>query len=243
MNLEGADVFQFQPIRRFAEIAAELRNRTDVGSLRRRRQITDGHVLDHATAQRAHCGHLETSCLGGGLQHPHPLRQEAFTRPRRSRRDSGFVQSRALRNTLVDSTRSAATPHGACARKPRRNAHGFEICRACCVLAFENSSARTDRVRTERKQPCKKWTLTFLGCNSLIPFKNSLILKLFVVELDTPIIDRVRRSAARPRRRSVSRSLGADRRTCVAREPSTLPIRCRPARSAARSRHSRRLAA
>src|SRR5258707_4273354 len=52
MNLEGADVFQFQPIRRFAEIAAELRNRTDVGSLRRRRQITDGHVLDHATGQR-----------------------------------------------------------------------------------------------------------------------------------------------------------------------------------------------
>jgi hypothetical protein len=44
---------------------------------------------------------------------------------------------------------------------------------------FENSSARTDRVRTARKQPCKKWTLTFLGCNSLIPFKNSLILKLF----------------------------------------------------------------
>src|SRR5258707_8165344 len=78
MNLEGADVFQFQPIRRFAEIAAELRNRTDVGSLRRRRQITDGHVLDHATAQRAHCGHLETSCLGAGLQHPHPLRQEAL---------------------------------------------------------------------------------------------------------------------------------------------------------------------
>src|SRR5258707_10159302 len=66
------------PIRRFAEIAAELRNRTDVGSLRRRRQITDGHVLDHATAQKAHCGHLETSCLGGGLQHPHPLRQEAL---------------------------------------------------------------------------------------------------------------------------------------------------------------------
>jgi hypothetical protein len=29
------------------------------------------------------------------------------------------------------------------------------------------------------EQPCKKWTLTFLGCNSLIPFKNSLILKLF----------------------------------------------------------------
>src|SRR6266404_2975920 len=97
MNLEGADVFQFQPIRRFAEIAAELRNRTDVGSLRRRRQITDGHVLDHATAQRAHCGHLETSCLGGGLQHPHPLRQEAL------HATSPFTPRQRLRSIVKES--------------------------------------------------------------------------------------------------------------------------------------------
>src|SRR6266478_1575372 len=96
MYLERADVFQFQPIRRFAEIAAELRNRTDVGS-RRRRQITDGHVLDHATAQRAHCGHLETSCLGGGLQHPHPLRQEAL------HATSPFTPRQRLRSIVTES--------------------------------------------------------------------------------------------------------------------------------------------
>jgi len=60
MHLEGADIFQFQPVRRPAKIAAELRNRADVGSLRRRRQIADGHVFDHAAAKRAQIGHLDT---------------------------------------------------------------------------------------------------------------------------------------------------------------------------------------
>src|SRR3954452_21606139 len=78
MHLDGADVFQFQPVRRSAEIAAELRNRADVGSLRRRRQIADGHVFDHAAAKRAQIGHLDTLSEGDGLQHPHPLSQEAI---------------------------------------------------------------------------------------------------------------------------------------------------------------------
>ena len=66
MHLEGANILQLQFVGGSPEIAAELRNRADVGSLRRRREIADGHVLDHAAAQRAHLGHLETSCLGMG---------------------------------------------------------------------------------------------------------------------------------------------------------------------------------
>ena len=48
------------PIRRAAEIPAELCHRMHVGSLRRRRQIADGHVFDHAAAKRAQIGHLDT---------------------------------------------------------------------------------------------------------------------------------------------------------------------------------------
>src|ERR1019366_7389765 len=93
VNLESADVFQFQLIRRSAKIPAELQNRADVGLLRRWRKIADCHVLNHATAKRAHLGHLITSWLSGGLQHPHPLRQEALRATSPSRRGSGFVQS------------------------------------------------------------------------------------------------------------------------------------------------------
>src|ERR1700724_1538034 len=66
MHLESANVLQLQFVGGSTEIAAELRNRADVGSLCRWRKIADGHVLDHAWAQRAHLGHLEISCLGAG---------------------------------------------------------------------------------------------------------------------------------------------------------------------------------
>src|ERR1700724_336004 len=66
MHLESANVLQLQFVGGSTEIAAELRNRADVGSLCRWRKIADGHVLDHAVAQRAHLGHLEISCLGAG---------------------------------------------------------------------------------------------------------------------------------------------------------------------------------
>src|SRR5215213_5038239 len=59
MHLEGADIFQAKPSRGPAEIARKLRYRVDVGSLRGGRQIADRHVLDHATAQRAHLDHLD----------------------------------------------------------------------------------------------------------------------------------------------------------------------------------------
>ena len=57
MNLEGADVLQAKPVRGPAEVAAELADRVQIGSLRRRRQIADGHVLGHAAALRADLGH------------------------------------------------------------------------------------------------------------------------------------------------------------------------------------------
>ncbi len=95
VNLEGADVLQCQLVRRPAKISTELQDSADVGSLRRWRQIADCHVLNHATAKRAHLlGHLITSWLSGGLQHPHSLRQEALRATSPSRRGSGFVQSR-----------------------------------------------------------------------------------------------------------------------------------------------------
>ena len=65
MNLEGMDLVQAEAIRRPAEMPAELRDRVEIGSLGRRREIPDRHVLDHATAQRADRGHLKTSCLKG----------------------------------------------------------------------------------------------------------------------------------------------------------------------------------
>src|ERR1700674_5504738 len=70
MNLKGAHVFQAEAIRRASKISAELRDGVELGSLCPPRQSADRHVLDHATTQRAHLGHLETSCLRGGLQHP-----------------------------------------------------------------------------------------------------------------------------------------------------------------------------
>src|SRR5438876_7069406 len=78
MNLEGVDIFQAETIRRAAKIPAELRYRVEVRLLRRRRQIADRHVLDHAAAKRAHLSHRKTSCLKGWASKTlNPLRQEA----------------------------------------------------------------------------------------------------------------------------------------------------------------------
>src|SRR4051812_39725397 len=70
MHLEGSDVFQLQSVRRSAKISAQLRNHADVGSLRRRRQIADCHVLDHAAAKRAQIGPSQYSCLRGWAPTP-----------------------------------------------------------------------------------------------------------------------------------------------------------------------------
>src|SRR5262245_46397840 len=65
MNLEGVDIFQAETIRRAAKISAELRYRVEIRLLRRRREIADRHVLDHAAAKRTDLSHRKTSCLKG----------------------------------------------------------------------------------------------------------------------------------------------------------------------------------
>jgi hypothetical protein len=78
VDLEGADILQLETIGGPTEISAQLRYRGKVGSLRRRRQIADRHVLDHAAAKRADLSHRKTSCLKGwALKTLDPLTQEA----------------------------------------------------------------------------------------------------------------------------------------------------------------------
>src|SRR5438270_3357343 len=80
MNLEGVDIFQAETIRTAAKIPAELRYRAEVRLLRRRRQIADRHVLDHAAAKRADLSHRKTSCLKGWASKTlDPLREEAIS--------------------------------------------------------------------------------------------------------------------------------------------------------------------
>src|SRR6516165_5859271 len=66
MNLKRVDIFQGKTIRGATKIPTELRYRIEVRLLRRRRQIADRHVLDHAAAKRADLSHRKTSCLKGG---------------------------------------------------------------------------------------------------------------------------------------------------------------------------------
>jgi len=95
MDLEGTDIFQTQPVRRAAKIAAELGDGMKVRSLRRRRQIADGHVLDHTAAQRAHLGHRGAPVSRIGLQQPQSSQTGALPSIRLPHsRASGFVQSR-----------------------------------------------------------------------------------------------------------------------------------------------------
>jgi hypothetical protein len=69
MNLEGVDIFQAYTISGTTKMPAELALRYRL--LRRRRQIADRHVLDHAAAKRADLSHRKTSCLKGlGCEKP-----------------------------------------------------------------------------------------------------------------------------------------------------------------------------
>ena len=56
----GVYALKAKPFVRAAEILVELRDGMDIGSLRRRRQIADRHVLDHPQPQGAHLGHLKS---------------------------------------------------------------------------------------------------------------------------------------------------------------------------------------
>src|SRR6266403_2728367 len=63
MKLKRVDIFQAKTIRGATKIPAELRHGIEVRLLRRRRQIADRHVFDHAAAKRADLSHRKTSCL------------------------------------------------------------------------------------------------------------------------------------------------------------------------------------
>src|ERR1700757_4420105 len=65
MKLKRVDIFQAKTIRGATKIPTELRYRIEVRLLRRRRQIADRHILDHAAAKRADLSHRKTSCLKG----------------------------------------------------------------------------------------------------------------------------------------------------------------------------------
>src|SRR6476620_11604384 len=78
MKLKRVDIFQAKTIRGTTKIPTELRYRIEVRLLRRRRQIADRHVLDHAAAKRADLSHRKTSCLKGWTRKTQdPFRQEA----------------------------------------------------------------------------------------------------------------------------------------------------------------------
>src|SRR6266496_1273410 len=74
---------------------AELHYAADIGSLCRRREIADGHVLDHTATERAHLGHLGTSCPKGWAVDTLILAdRRRLSRPLSSCRDSAFVVCR-----------------------------------------------------------------------------------------------------------------------------------------------------
>src|SRR5438270_11998133 len=80
MKLKRVDIFQAKTIRGTTKIPTELRYRIEVRLLRRRRQIADRHVLDHAAAKRADLSHRKTSCLKGWARKTQdPLREEAIS--------------------------------------------------------------------------------------------------------------------------------------------------------------------
>src|ERR1700746_1299436 len=62
-------------------MATKLRDRVDVRLLRLPRQIAECHILDHASAKRAHLGHRGLLCSEGWVRQPHLLTQEASLQP------------------------------------------------------------------------------------------------------------------------------------------------------------------
>src|SRR5258705_2541907 len=99
MHLEGAHLLRAKTVRGLTEISAELRDCMDVRLLRRRRQIADRHVLDHAAAKRADLSHRKPSCLKGWALTPTILsdRRRVLRLPLNCRA-SGFVQSPESQN-------------------------------------------------------------------------------------------------------------------------------------------------
>src|SRR3954447_23835182 len=101
MNLESVNIFQAKTIMGAAKVPAQLRYGVEVRLLRRRRQIADRHVLDHAAAKRADLSHRKTSCLKGWALTPTILSDGRRWRPPLNCRDSGFVQSPICQQDLA----------------------------------------------------------------------------------------------------------------------------------------------
>ena len=81
IDLKSPNILQSQTVRRTTEMATELRNCVKIGSLRRRRQVAQCHVVDHTAAQRVYrcrggISHGMVSWSGVGLQQPNlPIRR------------------------------------------------------------------------------------------------------------------------------------------------------------------------
>jgi hypothetical protein len=75
VELVGPHFLKTEASRRAAKMPAELGNRIEVGLLRRRRQIADHHVVDHAPTKGADLSHRKLLSVGA-VQQPNPLRQE-----------------------------------------------------------------------------------------------------------------------------------------------------------------------
>src|SRR6476619_8440848 len=100
-------ILNTEEVGRPSKMKAKLLDVMDVGSLSRRRQIADCHVLDHTTAQRVDTlGHSTGSCLLGCDFDNHHLtgRQPRFTDTRppfpRKLPRSGSVQSSLAQESI-----------------------------------------------------------------------------------------------------------------------------------------------
>ena len=79
IHLVSADVLDAEPVRRFSKMAAEFSDRMDVRLLRRRREVADRHVFDHALAKRLVVA-IEASCPERGRCDDHILSDTGFHR-------------------------------------------------------------------------------------------------------------------------------------------------------------------
>src|SRR5436190_10559124 len=93
MKLKRVDIFQAKTIRGATKIPTEFRYRIEVRLLRRRRQIADRHVLDHAAAKRADLSHRKPPVSRVGHEKPRILSDRRRLQPPLNCRASGFVQS------------------------------------------------------------------------------------------------------------------------------------------------------
>src|SRR5580658_7848881 len=117
MKLIGSDILYAEAIRRRAKMPAELAERVDVGLLRRRREIADRHVFDHALAKRARRSHRGPPVVRGVDVTVTSSQTGGFTSaPLLQHRGSRFVQFAHAVSARIG---SAFEKSAGCARKAR----------------------------------------------------------------------------------------------------------------------------